>query len=70
LDYANGELSVKDLIFHLSKLFNILQKERLYSSKEKMVAKSNCPIFDDWGDYSEQAVSTQNQARTTLLSHF
>lgn len=34
----------------------------LYSRGEKMVAKSNCPIFDDWGDYIDQAASTQNQA--------
>jgi hypothetical protein len=25
----------------------------------RFVPKSNCPIFGDWGDYSEQAAPTQ-----------
>ena len=30
----------------------------LYSSREKMVDKDNCPIFEAWADGNRQAIST------------
>jgi len=32
----------------------------LYSSREKMVAKVNCPTYNGWSSYTQQAKTTWN----------